>query len=146
MADYTNLIKVLGHLKMAENLLETASLSDKSIYNVVDLGRLEMLAKEVSDYMAMNVDLDYRPIAQNRAESPRICEETPSKPTPRAKLTEDDVRTIIGLLHNGCKQADIARRFNVNPSCINKIATGETWRQVKRPFNFKVHGTINFAA
>ena len=57
MADYTNLIKVLGHLKMAENLLETASLSDKSIYNVVDLGRLEMLAKEVSDYMAININL-----------------------------------------------------------------------------------------
>ena len=154
MTDYKNLIKVLGHLKMAENLLETASLSDKWLYNFIDAGNFTVISQEIASYMAMNADLDdNKPVAQNQAEKPQIRKETPKRIKSLAKLTEGDVRDILGLIHSGCKPKDIARRFNVSPTCIYDIALGKTWRHIERPSNFKyknrkikVSGVINFAA
>lgn len=147
MKDFGELIKSLGHLKAAEMCLERAAINAKGILGVVDFGHLVDIAKEISDYMAMNVDLDdHKPTAQNQA-MPVVSK---AAQKPRARLTEDNVRAIIGLLHSGCSQSNIARRFKVGPSCIYKIAHGETWQHIERPKNFmkkaKFTGTISFAA
>ena len=49
----------------------------------------------------------------------------------RAKLTEDDVRVIRRALSEGSRQVDIARRFGVSRSLINKIALRKFWRHVE---------------
>jgi hypothetical protein len=58
---------------------------------------------------------------------------------PQAQLTEDEVRNIRGLLlHRNrllaeartLRTEDIARKFDVNPRTIERIAAGETWTHV----------------
>lgn len=46
---------------------------------------------------------------------------------PSAKLRRADVEEIRNELARGTQQKVIARRFGVNPSCIQKIASGESW-------------------
>lgn len=66
----------------------------------------------------------------------QVKEAVKKKRAPSQKLTEDDVKTIIGLLHSGCKMVDIARRFKCNATNIEKIAHGYTWRDIPRPQGF----------
>lgn len=47
-----------------------------------------------------------------------------------AKLDEEKVRTISALMHTGLGNAEIARRFGVEPSTISSIRRGRTWRHV----------------
>lgn len=45
----------------------------------------------------------------------------------RAKLTWEQVVDIRSFVKCGASEADMARRHNVNPSCINKIINNKTW-------------------
>ena len=47
-----------------------------------------------------------------------------------ATLTEDVVRSIRGFLASGGRQAEAARRFNVNARQVGRIARRERWRHV----------------
>lgn len=49
---------------------------------------------------------------------------------PSARLDEDRVRQIKGLLKDGVPQAEIADRFGVSLSCVSNVGTGRTWRHV----------------
>jgi len=51
--------------------------------------------------------------------------------SPTSKLTAADVALIKRALKRGERQRDIARRFGVGQSTINRIATGLSWRHVK---------------
>lgn len=48
-----------------------------------------------------------------------------------AKLSEEKVREIKALLDQGFSQVSIAKRFNVQKSCICKISKGRTWNHVE---------------
>lgn len=52
---------------------------------------------------------------------------TRGEKNPYSKLTMDDVIDIRKLARSGSNQRDIAQRFNVNPSQISRINTGERW-------------------
>jgi hypothetical protein len=45
----------------------------------------------------------------------------------RSKLTEFQVLDIRKRNRSGDSQASIASRFGVTPSCISRVATGDTW-------------------
>lgn len=47
-----------------------------------------------------------------------------------AKLTENSILKIRGLLSQGIEQKEIAQIFNVDPSTISYINTGKTWKHV----------------
>jgi hypothetical protein len=48
-----------------------------------------------------------------------------------AKLTAEDVIEIRGRYSNGgCYANDLAREYNVNPSTIERIINGKTWKSV----------------
>ncbi len=49
---------------------------------------------------------------------------------PRAKLTEDDIRTIRHLKKNGMRARQIAVRFPVTHGVISKILRGALWAHV----------------
>jgi hypothetical protein len=50
---------------------------------------------------------------------------------PRARLTEKSVVEIINLFRNGGTYSEIAGRFNVSVSCIQKIISGKNWKQLQ---------------
>jgi Trp operon repressor len=54
----------------------------------------------------------------------------------QARLTEDRVHQIIGLLLEGQTQSAIAKQFGVAEATIRRIASGKAWKQVPRPPNF----------
>jgi hypothetical protein len=43
-------------------------------------------------------------------------------------LSPDDVREIRRAVKDGATQREVAERFGVNPSHVNKIVTGKKWR------------------
>ena len=49
----------------------------------------------------------------------------------RAKLTEDRVREIKRLLHQGMAQKDIAARFGLARSVVSDIKNGRLWFHVR---------------
>jgi LysM repeat protein len=53
-----------------------------------------------------------------------------------ARLTEDRVHQIIGLLVEGQTRSAIAKQFGVTETTIRRTAKGEAWKQVPRPTNF----------
>ena len=48
-----------------------------------------------------------------------------------AKLTEQQVYEIIGMLSCGVKQRSIAKLFNLSEACISNIKRGRTWAHLK---------------
>jgi hypothetical protein len=48
------------------------------------------------------------------------------------RLTEDDVRTILVLAHDGVSIAAIARRFRVSWQSISHILSGKNWKHVSQ--------------
>lgn len=51
----------------------------------------------------------------------------------RARLTEQDVVLVLGLLNEGVlTHAQIGERFGVKATCIGRIALGKTWEHVPR--------------
>lgn len=50
--------------------------------------------------------------------------------SPRARLTEDNVREIFRLRRNGALLSEIAGMFSVTPANICAIVTGKTWRHL----------------
>lgn len=49
--------------------------------------------------------------------------------SPRAKLTENDVRFIRSRGH-GMRQVDLAAKFGVSPTCIGRVLQKRLWRHV----------------
>jgi hypothetical protein len=49
---------------------------------------------------------------------------------PTCKLRPDDVLNIRQELSSGCRQVDIARKYQVAPSVIHAIKTGKTWKHL----------------
>ena len=47
-----------------------------------------------------------------------------------AKLNEDDVYLIKGLLKEGLSHQEIAEKFEVTKSVIDKISAGDAWKHV----------------
>lgn len=62
----------------------------------------------------------------------RVEHGQPNKGTdnPRAKLTDDDVRTIRRLSHSGMAQKTIAKQFGINQANVSMIVTRQTWKHV----------------
>lgn len=52
---------------------------------------------------------------------------------PSAKLTDDDVKSILDQLCRGEAKASIARKFGVSDRSILLISRGDTWRHIERP-------------
>lgn len=50
---------------------------------------------------------------------------------PSAKLSEDQVVTIIRRLHSGAAQKEIAKEYAVNPVTISNINLGKAWGHVR---------------
>ena len=50
----------------------------------------------------------------------------------KAKLTEEDIHTIINLLKSGYNYDYISDKFNIRKSYIYEIKTFRTWKHVKR--------------
>lgn len=46
------------------------------------------------------------------------------------KLNEDDVREIRKLIKGGFSQSQLAKKFNVSPSCIQSIHEYKTWKNL----------------
>lgn len=49
---------------------------------------------------------------------------------PMSKLTEEDVIRIKKMIIEGCKNKDIAERFNVKPNLISRIRNGKRWSHI----------------
>jgi len=47
-----------------------------------------------------------------------------------AKLTEEDVYLIKGLIHHGLTHKEIAEKFEVTKGCISRISCGQIWKHV----------------
>jgi hypothetical protein len=50
--------------------------------------------------------------------------------SPRAKLTESDVRSIRSLGLRGARQVDLAAVFGVSQTCIGRVLQRKLWRHV----------------
>lgn len=48
---------------------------------------------------------------------------------PTSKLTWKDVREIRELIRQGVPQTELAKRFNVQYACINRIHLNVTWKE-----------------
>lgn len=48
----------------------------------------------------------------------------------QAKLTNEDIRTILAMWANGTRGIDIAREFGVTKSTISKIVRGDAWTHI----------------
>lgn len=55
----------------------------------------------------------------------------PGSNNPRSKLSEDDVRAIRSALGEGCRQREVAERFNISRGQVAKIAVGLAWAGVR---------------
>lgn len=150
-----HLLKVMAYLKAAENEFEIAASTEDWLADTVDTDGLVSFQSEVSNYIACNVetvcisDADYETLARLKGQlnswlagkikvaGNKIAIEELSKPGkkkwPRAKLDEDRVKTILGLVKSGCDYTDVGKRFGVTYKCIRDIARGVTWREVPRP-------------
>jgi len=58
-----------------------------------------------------------------------VSRKTKQYPTPGAKLTSDQVRTIRSDYGYGYSQAELARRYWVHPSTISRIVRYKTWKE-----------------
>lgn len=50
----------------------------------------------------------------------------------RAKLTEAQVVSIISFVKHGADRVELAEKFSVTLSQINRIASGESWKHIPR--------------
>jgi len=50
---------------------------------------------------------------------------------PAAKVTADDVRAMREAVRNGTSQADLCRKYKLNPCTMSYIVRGITWKSVK---------------
>lgn len=50
--------------------------------------------------------------------------------SPSAKLTEEQVLEIVKLYRSRMKQKEIAKKFNVQQSCISSICRGDSWTRI----------------
>jgi hypothetical protein len=48
---------------------------------------------------------------------------------PRAKLTEEDAKSIRTKIQSGTKRRNLALRYNVSLSTIHAVASGQNWKQ-----------------
>ena len=71
--------------------------------------------------------------ADNQQDMMRKGRSTRGSRSARAKLNEDTVLSILDLLHDGIKQARVARMFGLDKCTINHIWRGRTWRHVGAP-------------
>jgi DNA-binding NarL/FixJ family response regulator len=53
--------------------------------------------------------------------------------SPRAKLTDAQVATMLQELADGCSQAEAARRYGISTSSVHRIVMGEAWQHIPRP-------------
>ncbi len=51
--------------------------------------------------------------------------------TSGVKLTEDDVRKIILLRHQGSTRQELSSQFSVSTGSIDRIVSGKTWRWIR---------------
>lgn len=162
-----HLLKVVGYLKAAENEFEIAASTEDWLADTVDTESLVTFQTEVTNYIACNVetvcisDADCDTLTRLKSQlnswlagkikdnKIQIDDERPAvkkKKHPMAKLDEDKVKTILGLLKSGCDYETIGKRFGVSRTCIYGIARGEAWRQVPRPAGLpKPRRTANFS-
>jgi hypothetical protein len=78
-----------------------------------------------------NVDnLEWTTKIENERHSVKIGTTPVGSQTHSAKLNEENILEIFSMRESGMKQAQIARHFNVNPSRISRILSGDrnTWR------------------
>ena len=52
----------------------------------------------------------------------------------RDKFTNIQVSNIKEMLHEGIKQSDIAKMFNVSKSCINKIFKNKSYKNIRHAY------------
>lgn len=163
-----HLLKVLGYLKAAENEFEIAASTEDWLADTVDTESLVAFQTEVTNYIACNVetvcisDADCDTLTRLKSQlnswlagkikdnKIQIDGERPAvvkkKKHPMAKLDEDKVKTILGLVKSGCDYETIGKRFGVSRTCIYGIARGEAWRDVPRPAGLpKPRRTANFS-
>lgn len=70
--------------------------------------------------------------ADNTADMKRKGRAAKGTMKPNARLTEDAVRQIRVIVSAGVEShASIARAFDVDPSCISRIAAGISWAHVQ---------------
>jgi len=53
---------------------------------------------------------------------------------PNSKFTDIQVSNIKEMLHEGIKQSDIAKMFNVSKSCINKIFKNKSYKNIRHAY------------
>ena len=58
------------------------------------------------------------------------CRKQDGELSSRAKLTNQNVLAIRDLIKSNIAQGEIAKCYNVQPSAISKIKTGETWSHI----------------
>jgi hypothetical protein len=74
-----------------------------------------------------NITYTRPPLSYNKDEVPPILEAPVKRFLGPAKLTYEQAQEVRGLLAGGMKQADIARKFNVNKGLISKIVNNLTY-------------------
>ena len=80
-----------------------------------------------------NLEYVTRPEQQRRVyrrDKSRLPVHRPGELNPCAVLTWDSVRQIRALSSGGHRNADLARRYGVDPSTISQIVRGRNWREV----------------
>lgn len=80
------------------------------------------------DHLFLGTYTDNNRDCENKGRRPRI--DTSGEKHGKAKLTEDDVRTIRTMYANGARQVDLARKFGVSQSAIYHIVHRCNWKNI----------------
>jgi hypothetical protein len=88
---------------------------------------------DVSDARAVN--LEWATYKENNAHSAlagRLGPKNPKRGVDHrsAKLTDDDVRTIREMSASGLSNAQVAKMYDINRSCVSRIRCGLQWKHV----------------
>lgn len=74
-----------------------------------------------------------RDVVVRKRRVPPPCQYQGEK-NPNSKLTEDQVKEIIGLINEGLNNKRIAIRFGVTHASISLIRLGKQWKHLERKF------------
>lgn len=116
--------KNVGHVEYMHALVASAFIGprlENSVVNHID-------GNKKNNHRS---NLEYVTLAENTLHAMRVgLTKTHGAFNAHAKLSDSDVSQIRSRIKSGEKQSEIAREFNLSPSTISQIKSGQRWKHL----------------